>query len=345
VIAKLKSDHYLKAKNGKGIDSSSTDSQKKEKKEKRNQTRRGWQDKFTQRLEEYKKFFTEEKPQVPQNHTNKDLWCFYKEVTRRYSKMKGTINLNKRAVVPLTADEYRLLVDAGFPFVVTPSEKWEENFKLLEDYKEQNNHVNVSSSDVSVSRSLLNFVQMMRKCKNKAITLPDHITENHLQRLDDIGFEWTTNRWRETMAKLLGHYRKYGYFKPITRKRHGKENLCRVMRKCSRMYWKHKNKEKKWNQIKIDELEKMGFDFFTAFPLAGFIDNLPLLFPTLDSDASEENREAFIRKNDKKDQTGYNSNWDFFHSETNLEGRVWNPLMPLVSDAQGIWYKVRQPSV
>jgi hypothetical protein len=102
----------------------------------------------------------------------------------------------------LSDNQCAKLADLGFSWSIHRA--WEENFKLLVDYKEQHGHCNVPQKyeqDPVLGLWVVN--QRQRK---------DSLSAEQLSKLDDLGFSWSILRtWNENFELLVSYKEQYGH--------------------------------------------------------------------------------------------------------------------------------------
>ena len=106
---------------------------------------------------------------------------------------------NKKGVeTDLTEDRIVVLNHVGFQWKLTNEERWEKNYQDLVQYE----HLN---GDCKVPRGpgLGEWVSTQRKeMKKYSQDKSSSLTEDRIEKLDSIGFEWNLNDWEDKYSQL-----------------------------------------------------------------------------------------------------------------------------------------------
>jgi hypothetical protein len=84
----------------------------------------------------------------------------------------------------LHKDRFERLSEIGFPWGLQEEPRWEQKYSELAAYKQQYGHCNVPSHWPQ-NKTLGLWVMHQRRAKRFATSRPEHI-----QKLDELGFEW-----------------------------------------------------------------------------------------------------------------------------------------------------------
>jgi hypothetical protein len=113
-------------------------------------------------------------------------------------KLEGWVSKQRRSKDQLTPDRSQRLDELGFvrdPF----SEQWEQGFRELTIFKNENNHCHVPQRYKTASGFALG-IWVGRQRGNK-----DQLTLEQIQRLDDLGFVWDVlaEQWEQGLSELV----------------------------------------------------------------------------------------------------------------------------------------------
>ena len=105
----------------------------------------------------------------------------------------------------LTAEQIARLDSIGFswdPF----TERWEQAFSELQEYRDREGHCRVTPGSPASSQKLIRWVFSQRLTKDK-------ISPERIRRLDSIGFSWDphSEQWEEAFASLKNFHEREGH--------------------------------------------------------------------------------------------------------------------------------------
>ena len=158
----------------------------------------------------------------------------------------------------LTDERVEQLNDIGFVWDAREA-SWEESLAELVEFKESHGHTDVPSSwaDQVFFRWVAYQRQEYRKFKEGK---PTQITEERIERLESIGFEWrskNTHQWKIRFGELRGFYDENGVVHVPQKK---DKSLHRWIRAQKREYGKFVRGEKtNMDEARIEDLESIGF--------------------------------------------------------------------------------------
>lgn len=152
----------------------------------------------------------------------------------------------------LSADRIKKLNDLGFVWQQYSVHSWEEMYEQLKQYKEQQAHTNVPQK----SGRLGQWVNEMRAQRREG-----RLTEDRVQKLDELGFNWITKHRDPTVTTTKATWEHYLQQLMAFRDEHGH---CNVKRRDGRLGgWVHDQrqayKKGKLTDDKVMKLEAIGF--------------------------------------------------------------------------------------
>lgn len=112
-----------------------------------------------------------------------------------YSKQRSQYNnLRRGRQSQMTMERVERLEEVGFEWSVNPlpaMEQWEAKWELLRDFKLRYGHCRVPDNFVLEGVKLGQWVTYQRSQRSRKIRgLPCEITDEHIEKLDSLGFEW-----------------------------------------------------------------------------------------------------------------------------------------------------------
>ncbi|MEQ1933721.1 MAG: helicase associated domain-containing protein, partial [Fimbriimonadaceae bacterium] len=143
----------------------------------------------------------------------------------------------------LTAERIRLLDVIGFEWAPRDS-VWDEGFNKLLAYKAAHGNVDVSKHQ---NTDLGTWVSVQRKAKSRG-----EITEERVQRLNEVGFIWDAHesRWDELFRLLCAYKQAHGHLN-IPTSQTGLGSWVHIQRRAKR--------NGKLSEEKIQRLDEVGF--------------------------------------------------------------------------------------
>lgn len=98
------------------------------------------------------------------------------------------------------------------PFPRSQAKRKDDNFQALVEYKEKHGHLRVNQRK---NDSLGRYVNRLRNEKRMAKEDRQHLTDDLIERLDNLGFEWVVKKpnnetWDEKFQMLQGWKNKHG---------------------------------------------------------------------------------------------------------------------------------------
>ncbi|MFA6236247.1 MAG: helicase associated domain-containing protein [Bacteriovorax sp.] len=120
-------------------------------------------------------------------------------------KLHNWMSTQKNKKDTLDLEKMKKLDDIGFAWKPYKN-LWEQNFKLLLDFKNVHGHSNVPINSSNIE--LRNWVVHLRSKKKK-------LDRDLIQKLDSIGFDWSlyTQRWEDNFQKLIEFKKIHGHCK------------------------------------------------------------------------------------------------------------------------------------
>ena len=137
-------------------------------------------------------------------------WC--QTVRKSYKQLQK----GEKSQTILTDDHIRRLEEAGFKWIVGPlSISFDEHFDELVKFKQEFGHCNAPKTKSSKYLSLASWCHNARRSykqiKKGANTTNNKLTDDHIRRLEEVGFQW--NVGREPGASFDEHFEKLMKFK------------------------------------------------------------------------------------------------------------------------------------
>jgi hypothetical protein len=150
----------------------------------------------------------------------------------------------------LDKDRIKRLDDIGFVWDILES-KWEEMFEVLTECKKTHGNCN-APSNWAENKQLASWVSVQRRSyKNR------NLTEDHIKRLDDIGFMWnpSESKWEEMFEALIEYKNNHGNCNVTQRWTENKQLASWVNNQRNRC------KKGQLDEDKIKRLEDIGFEW------------------------------------------------------------------------------------
>ena len=183
------------------------------------------------KIDNYKREALNDDLQTWINHQN---WC-------RKKKYEGQETALTEAMIDI-------LDEVKFPWKICNDERWHLCYCELEEYKETHGDCRVPQKS-----SLGKWVRSQRKSmKQIKQGKKSSLTDERIEKLDSIGFEWDLNDWDKMFEDLGAFANEHGH--------------CRVPRRCDalgrwvsnqRDRYKARNKEGRKSTMTEDEIEQL----------------------------------------------------------------------------------------
>ena len=208
-----------------------------------------WEENFAE-LVEFKA--THGHTDVPRSWKSQQLFQWVSKQRREYRKLKE----GKKAFI--TEERIERLNQIGFVWSAREA-AWEEKFAELVEFKATHDHTDVPSS--WEDQELFWWVSVQRReYKKFKGGKPTQITEERIERLESIGFEWrskNTYQWMVRLGELRDFYDENGVV-PIPQAKH--PNLYQWARNQKKEYDKFvRGEETNMDEDRIKDLENIGF--------------------------------------------------------------------------------------
>lgn len=149
--------------------------------------------------------------------SEKELFNFMESCRHKYSLVQE----GKKSRI-LSSERIEQLNSIGFDWVRLVDDEWEENFRMLVDYRNQHGHCRVNTRTDGclsnfVKKTRTNYSQQMA-AKEKGTLTPDRtrtLTPDRIQRLNEMGFEWrvwTQDPWEKRFHEIQDFHSEHGHF-------------------------------------------------------------------------------------------------------------------------------------